>query len=112
MQYIFYMLTIKAIAYFPLLSLCAELCILAHNTARRATHAKEAAAINREKGSGGRPRGSSPEGLESFEHKIAAFPADYPKVWPFPTKSLAASTITDKKLCFSQMFVLGWRKGC
>src|SRR6266700_4362386 len=37
--------------------------------------------------------------------------ADYPKVWPFPTKRLATSTTTSKKLCLIQMFVLGWRKG-
>src|SRR5712691_6591114 len=37
--------------------------------------------------------------------------ADYPKVWPFPTESLATSTTTSKKLCLIQMFVLGWRKG-
>ena len=44
----------------------------------------------------------------SFKRSQAA---DYPKVWPFPTKSLATSTTTSKKLCLIQMFVLGWRKG-
>jgi hypothetical protein len=37
--------------------------------------------------------------------------ADYPKVWPQPTESLATSTTKGKRLCLIQKFVLGLRKG-
>jgi|SRR5205807_4209454 len=49
--------------------------------------------------------------FEHFLRRTSNTCADYRKVWPFPTESLATSTTTSKKLCFISKFVLSWKKG-
>ncbi len=45
-QFSYYMLTTRTSTHSRLLLLCAVVCILAHNKARRATHGKEAATLD------------------------------------------------------------------